>query len=472
MPKQIHWSHIYTRPTRCQDFDLHALALLYGMRPRIVSELVYIPHKEKQEGWYRDDEFFTLTERLGKSLLRPSFNLEGHVRDFNNISTRYIRAASELGRISENTPLKKALIKYRSYYLAAYPFAQFIWIPMAITYWLENWFLSELKKSFSNWNMLYESVAIPSNPSQTNKLVEALLTWKLQGGSKEKFEKIYEKYNYLGSYSVSDPVWSRQELLNNVKGARNPRKILEEARLARKRARARAYRTFVILRAYPRMAKAAKLIHMYVWLRTARIDVYKLTMVRASKFYRRFEREFTLPSGWARDLTMQEIERAIQNGTLPSSSELKLRAKNEYAIHWRYGRQTKIINGHRNWKRYVSHVVHGFDASGSKDLVKGNTAYGGLVRGRARILLSTKKLHTMRKGEILIANMTHPDYLPAIRKSAAIVTDEGGIVCHAAIIARELKIPAVIGTKNATKTFKTGDRVEVDANTGVVRILS
>jgi pyruvate,water dikinase len=64
--------------------------------------------------------------------------------------------------------------------------------------------------------------------------------------------------------------------------------------------------------------------------------------------------------------------------------------------------------------------------------------------------------------------MTVPDFLPAMKKAAAIVTDEGGITCHAAIVARELKIPCVIGTKNATKMLKTGDLVEVDTQTGKI----
>jgi len=74
-------------------------------------------------------------------------------------------------------------------------------------------------------------------------------------------------------------------------------------------------------------------------------------------------------------------------------------------------------------------------------------------------------------GDVLIAVMTRPDYLPAMQKAIAFVTDEGGITCHAAIVAREMKKPCVIGTKIATKTFKDGDMVEVDAEKGVVKIL-
>jgi pyruvate, water dikinase len=67
--------------------------------------------------------------------------------------------------------------------------------------------------------------------------------------------------------------------------------------------------------------------------------------------------------------------------------------------------------------------------------------------------------------------MTSPDYVIGMKKAGAIVTDEGGITCHAAIVARELQIPCVIGTKNATKLLKDGQLVEVNANHGWVKII-
>ena len=67
--------------------------------------------------------------------------------------------------------------------------------------------------------------------------------------------------------------------------------------------------------------------------------------------------------------------------------------------------------------------------------------------------------------------MTTPDYIPAMKKAAAFVTDEGGITCHAAIIAREMKKPCIVGTKIATQILHDGDLVEVDADKGVVRII-
>jgi phosphohistidine swiveling domain-containing protein len=101
--------------------------------------------------------------------------------------------------------------------------------------------------------------------------------------------------------------------------------------------------------------------------------------------------------------------------------------------------------------------------------VKGSVAYKGLVRGVAKVLYNVKEIQEFKTGEILIANQTTPEYVPAMKKAAAFVTDQGGITCHAAIVAREMKKPCVIGAKAATKIFKSGDMVEVDANKGIVR---
>jgi phosphohistidine swiveling domain-containing protein len=101
--------------------------------------------------------------------------------------------------------------------------------------------------------------------------------------------------------------------------------------------------------------------------------------------------------------------------------------------------------------------------------VRGTVGNNGLVRGTAKIILSPADFSKFKSGEILIAKMTSTDFIPIMRRAAAFVTDEGGLACHAAIIAREYKKPCVIGTRLATSVFKDGDLVEVDANGGVVR---
>ena len=122
-----------------------------------------------------------------------------------------------------------------------------------------------------------------------------------------------------------------------------------------------------------------------------------------------------------------------------------------------------IINAFKKRKYEV-------DTSKSKE-IKGIVASyrtKGNITGKARIVLNPEKAK-FNEGEILVASMTRPEYVPLMKKAAAIITDEGGITSHAAIISRELKIPCIVGTKIATKILKDGDLVEVDAKNGVVR---
>jgi len=103
--------------------------------------------------------------------------------------------------------------------------------------------------------------------------------------------------------------------------------------------------------------------------------------------------------------------------------------------------------------------------------IRGTAAYKGLAKGKVCLVITESDLKKMSPGDVLVAVMTRPDYIPAMKKAAAIVTDEGGVTCHAAIVSRELNIPCVIGTKIATKVLKDGDIVEVNANHSWVRIL-
>ena len=103
--------------------------------------------------------------------------------------------------------------------------------------------------------------------------------------------------------------------------------------------------------------------------------------------------------------------------------------------------------------------------------VKGAIAYQGIVRGTAKVVMRVSELGKVKKGDILISYMTSPNFLQAMKLSAAFVTNEGGLTCHAAIVAREIKKPCVIGTKIATDIFKDGDLIEVNADKGVVRLL-
>lgn len=103
-----------------------------------------------------------------------------------------------------------------------------------------------------------------------------------------------------------------------------------------------------------------------------------------------------------------------------------------------------------------------------KLLLKGIAASSGKVRDKVRILSDSSENNKMRKGEILVVEMTDPLYMPAIQKAAAIITNIGGILSHAAITSRELGIPCVVNTEKATEVLKDGQTVVVDGDKGEV----
>lgn len=101
-------------------------------------------------------------------------------------------------------------------------------------------------------------------------------------------------------------------------------------------------------------------------------------------------------------------------------------------------------------------------------LVKGQGASPGRASGKVKVIPSVDKIGQVKDGDILVAEMTAPDWVPAMRRAAAIVTDEGGMTCHAAIVSRELGTPAVVGTSNGTEVLEEGMEVTVDGSSGVV----
>ncbi len=100
--------------------------------------------------------------------------------------------------------------------------------------------------------------------------------------------------------------------------------------------------------------------------------------------------------------------------------------------------------------------------------IRGMIACPGKVRGEVVVINQETEFHKMKEGAVLVANMTRPEYVSIMKKAIAIVTDEGGITSHAAVVSRELKIPCIIGTQVATKKLKDGDKVFVNADHGVV----
>lgn len=202
------------------------------------------------------------------------------------------------------------------------------------------------------------------------------------------------------------------------------------------------------------------------WVHLGRDAVYfRNRRIEDSSIFYFYARSLLEEWGRRRDLNYNDVIWLTQEEIFNKQfNRKKIRErKKEYTLEVKEG----------EWNLYTGREIKKHELSTKAVRIgefKGVTASPGVTRGYVRIA-TPYSFHLLKKGEILVTNMTTPQAVPYLKKVKAIVTNEGGFTCHAAIVSRELGIPCVIGTKIATKVLKDGDLVEVDAEKGVVRIL-
>lgn len=165
-----------------------------------------------------------------------------------------------------------------------------------------------------------------------------------------------------------------------------------------------------------------------------------------------------------RTMTFQELVDYFKTSCLPTPRVLEERA-NGVAV-WYHSGQIDMFTGN-DFLQLKKQLEKPF----LQDAVNGKMAFPGRAKGTVRIILDPHRFKEFNEGDILVTGMTRPEFLPLMQKAAAFVTDAGGVLSHAAIVAREMKKPCVVGTTNATQFFKDGDRAEVDATKGIIRKL-
>jgi len=168
-----------------------------------------------------------------------------------------------------------------------------------------------------------------------------------------------------------------------------------------------------------------------------------------------------------RSCTLPEIEKILQ-GKKVDIHTINERIKFHIVVPSR--RNIKVFAGDEA-RKYKKNIKSEKSIVKKDGKIQGQSAFPGKAKGVVRRIDMPEDMVKMKERDILVSTATTPSIIPAIRKAAAIITDEGGLTCHAAIVSREFEIPCVTGTKFATKVLKDGDRVEVDANQGIINII-
>jgi phosphohistidine swiveling domain-containing protein len=265
--------------------------------------------------------------------------------------------------------------------------------------------------------------------------------------------------------------WKKEDILERLENFsaqnKNPETELENLDSSRKERIAAAEKLMEKLDIKP-SSSSYKLIHLakeYAYLRTWRTDILYGAGYRARGLFF----EVAKRAGFKEDdlpyITFAEVLEMAKTGKPPVSAD-ELAKRKEYSAFFTIDNQHKVLSG-KEWQRKMQSIFK--EELAETGEIKGNIAFHGKVQGQVKIVFTADDLKKVKQGDILVAVMTFPHFVPAMEKAAAFVTDEGGILCHAAIVSREMKKPCIIATRTATKIFKDGDLVEVDADKGIVR---
>ncbi|NQU98715.1 hypothetical protein HQ533_04565 [Candidatus Woesearchaeota archaeon] len=290
-----------------------------------------------------------------------------------------------------------------------------------------------------------------------------------------RIHKHQQKYGWIGTSENEEP-WSVEHFKEQLdKDLELPFEELEEQINFKKKHKVEfSKKQKEIIKRLKISKSIQSLLNIVKTFSNLRLNI-RLRWVRAGYLtnfvFKEVEKRTGVDSKDLEKYTLDEIIDLLTNGKKLSSEELNDRDKYSFFLN---NDELKFFRG-EEVDVLEEQEIEKIDYSKIKE-VKGQIANSGYAKGRVRVINALTKdqekaIQEMKDGEILVTGMTRPHLIVAMKKASAIVTDEGGITSHAAIVSRELGKPCIIGTKVATKVFKDGDLVEVDSDKGKVKKL-
>lgn len=398
---------------------------------------------------------------------------EKRLRSFQSIFKQI--TAKKLSQLSNSVLLKLYERFYKSY-LDEYGIA--IGIQDAFSMHADRFMEPAFRQIFQErqcgdkFNEYYVMLMSPVQPSFINKEEESLLTIlkkKRQGlevttDLKKHAKKYYFISNNYARVQALDWQFFNNKLGELEKNSTEPNKKLAQLKQSFQDVKQKKRKIISELNLPREFRLLIKITESFAEVQ----DTRKMYVLIANHYQRLFIDEIGKRGGYTYEemqyTVFYEMKKAIEGKI--DRNILRKRKSACLCIFTPHGYE--IVAGKEAEDIFVKVFSH-ISISADVEQISGTVASRGLARGRVKIILKAHDLVNFNQGEILFSTMTRPEMTVAIKKAAAIVTDEGGITSHAAIVSRELGIPCIIGTKIATKVFKDGDLVEVNANDGTVR---
>jgi phosphohistidine swiveling domain-containing protein len=287
---------------------------------------------------------------------------------------------------------------------------------------------------------------------------------KLPAALQKKVDKHADEYGWINTRGGVSGPWTPDDIKNRIKDllSEDCAKKLKEIKQAKKEHQKQSAALLKELGSDKKLQHLVPIARELVYFRTYRTDYLTMTLANVWPLLEAIGKHL---GRTLQDMLYYTTDDVLEQKRVPAE-ELARRRK-DFIFLLLEPHKIIFSSDPAEIKELVKKHLPAAADLGSE--VKGTIAFRGKVAGRVALLVTTKDLPKVKTGDILVTAMTFPNFIPAMQRAAAFVTDEGGITCHAAIVSREMKKPCIIGTKNATRVFKDGDIVEVDADKGVVR---
>jgi len=466
------WQKTFTRPANIQYDELIRGKVMVSNPyfSSVIKSYVALPSGNGfLDFYFKKNEWSKLMEKMANEILSHKDPACHQQQLFRQLSKEYFKSVSvfknNLAKLSDYQLLQF----YNSFVKATKKMWFFFYSPWAVNEMIEPIFAKRIRNQYQDSaNFILSAVGSPTKEIRFNKQLRILLQLKLNGSlNKNQLRKHALGWGYLNIYVPHDKPYGYSDFLKMVRGI-NPKKKLRDMENTLKTNQQNFRKALNLLKKESELTKMAKLINFYVYFRNERMDIHREATMLAKPFYQELDRRIGLKNYQSSFLTVQELINFLKQGIkLPLSTIIKRSKFHYYWCQWQ-GKKGIFYDKTGIKELYCRYLK----PKKSNKTIKGVIAQAGkIITGKAKIIVSTKEAGKFKKNDVLITPMTHPEYIGIMKKAAAIITDEGGITCHAAIISRELGIPCIIGTKIATQVLKDGDLVEVDTSKGIVRKL-
>lgn len=319
--------------------------------------------------------------------------------------------------------------------------------------------------------VVFSTLSTPSKESILKQEEKALLRLAVKKVGTKTIATHAKRYEWV-NYQYKGPVFELSYFTDRLEALRsmraNPAKMLKEISDQDAKTRAEQKALLKLLRLSRHQTKLIKMAQALVFIKDYRKEAVYHAMYSYEPFFREIGRRFGLSIDQVRAMNWWEILDLLKTGKKTDIDHLNGRLKfamgyvtpqkYEYYVGEEAKQFLRDVKFEQNRKKFASEFL-------------GTCAYPGKVRGKVKIVNVPEDMSKMRKGDILVAHNTNPNLVPAMKKASAMVSAAGGLTCHTAIVARELKIPTVVGVENIDEILKDGTRIEVNATEGTVKKL-